>query len=800
MKKILRRRAFRDLRKNKFRYLALGLMVMLSIYLVVSLLGAALTVISGVSAFQETNQVEDGEFFTFTRLTEKELQQIREKGVEVEEEFYLDQYGSDGSQIRLFRNRENINLFYCDTGSIPRTNDEIAVEKRYAEVHELDIGDTLTVGEKRYTICGIGSSPDYDSPTADVTNSMIDSMNFGTAIVTKEEFAKLEQTGDSIKAESFVYAYRLNNYMTDEELRKMIESFPFDPDTVDDPYFQEYLDQVRGDIKPMLNMLNSPLFSSESDSNTTQKLKELVDPNIHNLQQFIKRENNMRIGTSAERMTTNLYGSGICGVIILILLAYVMSIFTLHEIDKNSTVIGTLYALGIKAKELKMHYAVTPAVITGIAGVIGTIVGYSPLGVLYQMQDTYGYYSVPEIAPHLFVGILIYGVILPPFMTLGVNLAVISKRLKRPALALIRNEKKRKNTVDLPLERFGFLQRFRIRELIREGRAVLTVLVGLYICLFLFLFGVDTYVFCQHIAVNNVADTKYEYMYFYKYPDAQVPQHGEEAYAVTVKKDSFGYNMDVTILGIEKDNPYFDVPVKQSEKQVTISSAMAQKFGLKKGDTVTLDDEENGKYYTFEVTDITQYSPGFFVFMDLNSLRDMMGQPSDYYNTVFSDQKLNIDSGKLYSTLTRQSIVETAGTFMEQDASMIYTVLGAAAAILILVVYLMLSIMIDHASYDISLMKIFGYRVPEIRKMYLSGNFVLISLGMIVILPLAKLSIDAVYPMLISNVASSMDLSVPWYAMLSIYVMVVVLTYVTMRLLSGKIKKVSLAEVLKNRD
>ena len=84
--------------------------------------------------------------------------------------------------------------------------------------------------------------------------------------------------------------------------------------------------------------------------------------------------------------------------------------------------------------------------------------------------------------------------------------------------------------------------------------------------------------------------------------------------------------------------------------------------------------------------------------------------------------------------------------------------------------------------------------------MYLSGNFVLISLGMIVILPLAKLSIDAVYPMLISNVASSMDLSVPWYAMLSIYVMVVVLTYVTMRLLSGKIKKVSLAEVLKNRD
>ena len=56
MQKILRKRVWRDLRENSFRYLALGLLIVLGMYLIVSLVGAAETVISGVDVKAEGKQ------------------------------------------------------------------------------------------------------------------------------------------------------------------------------------------------------------------------------------------------------------------------------------------------------------------------------------------------------------------------------------------------------------------------------------------------------------------------------------------------------------------------------------------------------------------------------------------------------------------------------------------------------------------------------------------------------------------------------------------------------------------------
>lgn len=202
----------------------------------------------------------------------------------------------------------------------------------------------------------------------------------------------------------------------------------------------------------------------------------------------------------------------------------------------------------------------------------------------------------------------------------------------------------------------------------------------------------------------------------------------------------------------------------------------------------------------FSVDEITQYSTAFFVFMDIDALREMMGQEDNYYNVIFSDRELDIEPGRLQSTLRRQAVVDAAGIFMEQDASMIYVMMGTSAAILVLVVYLMLGVMIDHASYDISLMKVFGYRDREIRGMYLNGSLACIALGTLVVLPLAKLSMDLCYPFLIMNVASSMDVSMPWYVLPAIYVLVMGISFAIVRVLTGKIRKITPAEVLKNRE
>ena len=62
MNRVLRKRVLRDVKQNFWRWLALFLMIVLGIYIVVSVVGAADTIITGFNNAAEENQVEDGEF------------------------------------------------------------------------------------------------------------------------------------------------------------------------------------------------------------------------------------------------------------------------------------------------------------------------------------------------------------------------------------------------------------------------------------------------------------------------------------------------------------------------------------------------------------------------------------------------------------------------------------------------------------------------------------------------------------------------------------------------------------------
>ena len=76
MQKVLRKRVLRNLRRHKGRYLALCLLVILGVFIVVSLLGAAQNVIDGTALFAQKNNVEDGEWETFIPLRSEQLQEL----------------------------------------------------------------------------------------------------------------------------------------------------------------------------------------------------------------------------------------------------------------------------------------------------------------------------------------------------------------------------------------------------------------------------------------------------------------------------------------------------------------------------------------------------------------------------------------------------------------------------------------------------------------------------------------------------------------------------------------------------
>ena len=81
MQKVLQKRSLRDFKANIARYLALGFLIILSMYLVVSMLGSAETIIRGSLKSDEKSKVEDGQFSLFVPMKDEEWKKLEKKGI-----------------------------------------------------------------------------------------------------------------------------------------------------------------------------------------------------------------------------------------------------------------------------------------------------------------------------------------------------------------------------------------------------------------------------------------------------------------------------------------------------------------------------------------------------------------------------------------------------------------------------------------------------------------------------------------------------------------------------------------------
>lgn len=1125
MQRILSKRVLRDIRENLLRYLALFFLVAMVMYMVVAIVGAAETIMQGTKESGRLHHREDGQFGVFVPLTDEEIAQITEKGVTLQRDFSLD-FHLGQSTLRVYRARETVDLFVPSQGSELPAQGEILLEQHYAEKHELGLGDSLTVGGRDFIVTGIGSTPDYDAAYEKTSDTTVDSNLFGVGFVTAEDYEALKTVGENFRTEDYTYTYLLNDAMTDQELKELLQSFELDRSKVTDTYFlemladaeetkndiqdgirelldgvneladgvdelaehnteltdaadtlfdamleqvndslkeagvevtltssnyeqqlntmianphaytasmrqdlqdikksldelQEYTDGIKaytdgvnaasdgsgklvvgmGQItansdalnqgadaifNAILGMVNEQLqaqFSTfgfpfsglttdgygkeldqmavmftqmgysqvaaqlstvkdqldtvaqfrngvkaytkgvgeasignqqlfcglstlytasevvvdgtdavvdalidmveaqlkESDitvdltadnykeelerltaegSSVDVKLKdslkeakdtladledfregiidytdavdeiadgsrelrdgvqELQDEtddmieeyftfDIDNLTQFLIAADNPRMDAAAGDVVINRFAGILAGIILMVLFTYVISVFVIHNIEKESSVIGALYALGVTRGQLLFHYLLNPMLISFLGGAVGCILGFSEYGTGWQMGDSIAYYSLPPMRIVTPGYLLFYSLIMPPVTAAVVNYLVINKKLKCTALSLLRNEQtagKAGRIQNMNLGNMKFLLRFQIRQMLREIRSAFAVVIGMFICLLILMMSIDCAVLCINFGNACLEETKYAYMYTYKYPTEDVPEGGTPAYVENLKKEAYGYNLDVTVLGIDDDNPYFHIVTADKKNEIVISSAAAQKFGVKVGDKLVLSDEVNERDYAFTVKDIVSFTSGVYVFLDRDIMQELFDQEDDYYNVVFADHALDIDNGRLYATVSKENVEESSQIFTDMMGPMVVMLVAISALIFMIVMYLMMKVMIDRSAFSISLMKVFGYRRREIRKLYLDGNFYVILLGALICVPLAKWSMDLVYPYCIANVAIGMDLKFTPQIYIMIYGGILLCYMVINFLLVGRLNKLVPAEVLKNRE
>ena len=132
---------------------------------------------------------------------------MQKDGTKIYQNFYKEEQTKNvESTLRIFKKRTEIDLECLMEGSFPENENEIAIDRMYADNNELKVGDDLKVGKQTLKITGLVALSDYSALFSNTSDMMFDATKFGVAIMTEDGFATLDDTHIH-----YSYAWKYNN-------------------------------------------------------------------------------------------------------------------------------------------------------------------------------------------------------------------------------------------------------------------------------------------------------------------------------------------------------------------------------------------------------------------------------------------------------------------------------------------------------------------------------------------------------------------------------------------------------------
>lgn len=836
---VILKRAGRMLRRDFFKYLGVMLIVVLGMAVVIGYGNTSFSARETIDRYWEETNVEDGEFTTYVKLTDIDKSAIRDMDIDLQETFYFDIDAGDDFTYRIFRSRKDINKEHIVEGSSDSPADnEIRLERVFMEDNDVALGDKLAIDGNEYEIVSKVVVPDYEHRVAEISNVGTDE-KFALIFVNDDIYDKLlpKHSGDEV----FNYTYKVTNGDIEEvsdELYDYLKDMSVDEEDITDEYvlgklseindnkqelsdgFAELIDGADGlsqgakDINtalggkvPQLDELSegaSKLSGGISDMSdaVTETTDDLLEFEYPNLYRFDIAKSNTRVVDFIDAHEMFFSMALVLGVLIAVLIAYIMSVFSSNLIDNDSKTIGTLYAMGYRKNELLKLYLLVPSIAVCIGAAAGTMLGFAMTDMLIAAN-----YSHPEMIHTYPTVLLVYGIVMPIVVTIGINYFMVNKKLDHTALEILQNRREDKvnEHKEVPADKEkGFIKAFRSSQTRKELKSHIVLFFGMVLAILIMMLGMAFYGSMTHYADSIADDTKNEYMYILADPVNEVPEGAEKAFTVSLSMycDMAGTELPVVIQGVEKDSRFYDFADGLSDKKNLIyaSDSAIIKYGCKKGDKLIFTDKLNKKDYVFTMNGEVSYKNGIYFFMDIDSMRDYFGVEDDYYNTLLSDDELDINRDMLISRITRKSIIETAESWAIENKGTIGMFVIMSVIIFILVTGILVRNMLERSFCQISLLKLIGYRSGELNKVYLNNTAFTMILAVAVGFPLGTKIMDYLIPAMNGSMKSGMGN----YIMPSSYLImagIILAAYlVSYFMMQRKLAKIEANEVLKDRE
>ena len=155
--KPMNKRVFRDLRENIGRYIGLFLLTVLAIGMLVGYMEGINSSLDKFDDYIEENNLEDGLIETEKKMSDIMTADVEALGLKLYENFYCDLDSVDDSTLRVFNERNEIDLPCAVDGELPSNDNEIFLDQIYAREQSLETGDSIKVNGKEYIISGIAA-------------------------------------------------------------------------------------------------------------------------------------------------------------------------------------------------------------------------------------------------------------------------------------------------------------------------------------------------------------------------------------------------------------------------------------------------------------------------------------------------------------------------------------------------------------------------------------------------------------------------------------------------------------------
>ena len=689
----LLKRVWKDMLRDWKRYLMICIMLIVTIGFVSGMYVANNSMLHSIDESVEEMKREDGHFQLSAKADEEAIKSIENGDVPVTvyEHFYKDTeeiLPSDSDYtgtVRVYGERRDVNLYDILKGRAPENENEIMIDRMHADNAKIKIGDSIKTGNTEFKVVGLASFVDYTTLYESNTDTMFDALTFDVAMTTDEGFERIRA---NTKAN---YAFTYKNKPADEYAEKELSD----------------------------EFLNSLAVKA---ANSGLEIKDYVPNYANNAVNFAKDDigNDKVIG-------------GILLYILTAVLAFIFAVTISTTLEQESSVIGTLRASGYTRGELLKYYMSAPLLIVAIAAVIGNILGYTVFkDIVVGMY--YNSYSLPDYETMWTPEAFIRTTLVPIILMLVINIAVITRTLKLSPLRFLRHDlkrSKRKKAIRLP--KFKFLQRFRMRIFLQNIPNYLMLFVGITFVMLLISFAVgmpetlsyyqdsmDEMMFAEdQIILSSNVDEKGNII--------RTDTDGAERFSIeSLERRSKKYDEEVSVYGIEKNSRYIKLD-DIDENRVYISQAYADKYNVKKGDTITLSEKFEHKEYELKVYDIYDYSAAISVFMENSQFNRLFEREPDSFSGYMSDNMItDISEEYIAKEITSQDMIKVADQLDHSMGSYMVYFQYVCFIVAAIILYLLTKIIIEKNERSISMAKILGYDNKEIASLYLIPTAVVV--------------------------------------------------------------------------